>query len=124
MSKQDGRLRRLEEFLAAHAGTIGTALEVYARYMREESGKVTAIYAAIKDDPERRAAQDQSFITTRGLRMTGEILADAATRAEKAHAALADLTDDSDDSDSDAGEVPTVDDLFDALRGNPWKATE
>jgi hypothetical protein len=93
-SDRDERLRTLERFVSEHAEMIRTMLAVYAEGMREEAQHALDAYEAIKDDPARRAAQDKTLVTARGLRLSGEIIADAADRAEQALAALAGLTDD------------------------------
>jgi uncharacterized membrane protein YccC len=91
------RDERLERFVSEHGELIRTALAIYADNMREESLRVLDAYASIAGDPARRAAQDKTLMTTRGLRLSGEILADAAYRAERALTALADLTDEDED---------------------------
>ena len=116
MSGRDKRLHALEDFLAEHAGVITIALETYARTMLEESSRLHASYTAIKDDPDKRAAQDKTLITTHGIRMAGEILADASKRATAARTALVRL--------AEPDDVPDVSELFDALRGNPWQQTD
>lgn len=98
-SDRNERLRALERFVSEHGDMIRTVLGVYAEGMREEAQHALDAYEAINGDPARRAAQDKTLMTTRGLKLSGEIIADAADRAERALAALADLTDDTDDTD-------------------------
>jgi hypothetical protein len=96
---REERLAALEKFLIDHGEMIRTVLGVYAEGMRDEAQYAQAAYEAIKDDPARRAAQDKTLITTHGLKLSAELIADAATRAERALTALADLTDDTDEGE-------------------------
>lgn len=50
-------------------------------------------YQRIKDDPEARAAQDNSLVTIEGLRMASEIATDNVTTAQAALDALDALID-------------------------------
>lgn len=58
---------QLAAFDHEHGAMVANALTVYAQHMRETAREAQAGYDAIKDDPARRAAQDRSMITTRGL---------------------------------------------------------
>lgn len=89
-SDPDGRLRlqQLEAFISEHGNTIRTALETRSREMNKAADEAMEGYNAVKDDPEKRAAQDQSQVTTRGLLSFARIFTDNAGRASRARAAL------------------------------------
>lgn len=92
MTNNSKRLTQLTEFISEHESIIKTALTVYAEYMEKESKSALDAYRQIKDDPERRAAQDNSLMTTNGLRMSGEIFQQAADKAQRAYEALEEIT--------------------------------
>lgn len=56
--------------------------------MNHAAERMETGYAQIKDDPQARAAQDQTLVTTEGVRMSGEMFRDAASKASNAHDAL------------------------------------
>jgi hypothetical protein len=87
-ASQRARRLKLEEFIDTYGATISTALEVYAEYMRKEAGPLLARFEEIKDDPEARATQDASWVTTLGLRHMAGLFNENAGRADKAAAAL------------------------------------
>lgn len=74
----------LETFDQRHHAVVTIALAVYIEYMRDEAGKALAAYEAIKDDPEKRAAQDKTFMTTRGLHQSGVLFDQSADSAQRA----------------------------------------
>jgi hypothetical protein len=82
------RLAQLHAFLYEHSGTVSNVLETYARDMHAEADKAMAAYDGIKDDSVKRAIQDKTMITSEGLRMAGEMMREAAQRAEAAWDAL------------------------------------
>jgi hypothetical protein len=98
-AKERERRLRLEQFIDQHGGVIGTALEVYARQMREQAEPLLARYEEIKDDPERKAEQDGTWITTLGLKHTAGLFGDSADRADKAAKELQDLEESAGDDD-------------------------
>src|SRR5512142_2424298 len=91
------RLERFEDFFSTPEYVIRNALTVYAERMQSDGDKFMAQYKAIKDKPELREQQDQSMITTEGVRMAAEMVMEAAQRADKTRQALADLLDGDDD---------------------------
>ena len=91
------RLERFEDFLTTHEYVIRNALTVYAERMQADGDKFMVQYNAIKDKPELRAQQDQSMITTEGVRMAAEMVMEAAQRADKTRQALTDLLEGDDD---------------------------
>ena len=98
-ASQRGRRLRLEAFLDEHGGVIGTALEVYAEHMRESAEPLAARYASLKDDPAASAAQDQTWITTLGLKHMAGLLTDSADRASRAATALEELQEEEPEED-------------------------
>lgn len=97
MMTDSDRLERFRDFFAAHEYVIRNALTVYAERMQADGDKFMAQYNAIKDKPELCARQDESMITTEGVRMAAEMVIDAAQRADKTRQAMADLLDGDDD---------------------------
>lgn len=97
MTTQNKRLQTLDKFLSTHGHVAANALSVYAERMRGEALPLLAHYEKIKDDPEARAAQDKTLITTNGLVGIANRFKDSADRADKAREALRDLIDDDDD---------------------------
>lgn len=93
MRAQERRLAELEEFLEMYSHTIANSLEVHARTMRDAAREVADGYLAIKDDPQARAAQDKTLITTNGLREAAEIFTEQARRDDVAAEALQHLLD-------------------------------
>lgn len=86
----------LEEFRSEHSHTVDNALMLQAERMRKSAAEIQASYDKIKDDPEARAAQDATMITTEGLRIAALMAQEAADRAEAARTAWASLTQDGD----------------------------
>lgn len=78
------------QFLNKHQYVITTALNVYVSHMRENALE-TARQLEKLDTPEKRAAQDQSLVTTDGLRHMIAAFSQAAHSAEAALEALEDL---------------------------------
>lgn len=76
-----------ESFIDEHGWTVMAALDTYIDEMRTVAADLMKDYEKVKDDPERSAAQDESMITTIGLRNISLQLtesADAAVRAREA----------------------------------------
>lgn len=94
------RQPELESFLAEHSTIIETALRLYAVHQRKEGEKLHESYELIKDNAQARALQDQSLITTHGLRTAGSMLKEAAERADRARRDLAALTEADDEDDA------------------------
>ncbi|HSR83479.1 MAG TPA: hypothetical protein VLM11_04790 [Streptosporangiaceae bacterium] len=62
--------------------------------MREHAAKAQAACDAIKDDPDKVAAQDRSFVTTNGLRQMAQLFGESADKADKARTAWDELVGD------------------------------
>jgi hypothetical protein len=72
------------DFLTRYRVVVATALQSYAERMDKAAAEAQTGYDSVKDDPAKRAAQDQALITTDGLKTAAEMFtANAAT----AHAA-------------------------------------
>ena len=87
----------LDDYAAEHGYVLTNALDVYSEHMREQATKCQATYDAIKDDPDKFAEQDRSFVTTNGLRQMAVMFSESADRADKARAAWDRLVGDEDD---------------------------
>lgn len=85
---------KVESFFEEHEYMLTTALTSYIDMMRQEAGRALAAYEAIKDDPEQRAAQDKTLMTTNGLKISSLMIRDAADRAENTLQALEQLFED------------------------------
>jgi hypothetical protein len=82
----------LDEFRAEHGQTINNALMLQSERMRRSATEIQAGYDRIKDDPEARARQDASMITTEYLRQRARMAQEAADRADAARQAWEELT--------------------------------
>lgn len=83
----------LEVFRRHHGRDTLDALAWYARYMRQNSDEIQASYDQIKDDPEARARQDASIVTTNGLLHSARAVREAAGRADETATAYKALRD-------------------------------
>lgn len=97
MSRTGDRLMAAAELLSEHETVIDTALTAYAERYRKDAASLQAEYERVSADPELAAQQDDSLITTKGLRLVAETFRQAADRAEAARAALSALGDMLDD---------------------------
>jgi len=88
------RLQAFEEWANTHGDSADNALMLFSERMGKAAAEVMTDYNRIKDDPEARARQDASFMTTEGLRMSAELVQGAANRADKAREALRILRED------------------------------
>ncbi len=91
------RLQELELFIDRYASVIDTALRTYAEDMTASAVPLEAQYRNVSADPERRAAQDKSWVTTNGLKHMAVLLRESANQAVKARSALAELEEDDDE---------------------------
>jgi hypothetical protein len=78
----------LVQFLADHESVVINALDIHVRDMTEVAKDAQASYEKISKNPAAAALQDQSMMTTSGLRMSAELFRDSAKRAQKALDAL------------------------------------
>jgi hypothetical protein len=81
-----------ELFSTTYSGAVRSALAWYAGYMRGESASAQASYDAIMADPEARARQDASMMTTSGLHHAALMFAEAADQADETLAVFKTLT--------------------------------
>ena len=81
-----------EVFSTSHGTAAIAALTWYVAYMRQNAADFQAGYDAIKGDPEARAKQDQSMVTTMGVFHAGRVASEAADQADAALAAYRQLT--------------------------------
>jgi hypothetical protein len=73
------------------------ALRWYATYMRENAAGAQLSYDQISADPEAAARQDESMMTTNGLRHSAQIFREAADRADETLGAFMELAGDPDE---------------------------
>jgi hypothetical protein len=69
------------EIVSQHATVLRTALGAYIERMREARDEAQGAFDAIKDDPAKRAAQDQTLFTTQGLRHAADMFQQSAEAA-------------------------------------------
>jgi hypothetical protein len=102
------RLALLEAFYRDHGTIVRTALTPYIEKMRDVAEECLRGYEAIKDDPEKRAAQDKTQITTLGLYHMSQLFTESADKAQAAYRALERLDPDYDPAeDEEEDEVRT-----------------
>lgn len=94
---EDERLQNLELFVTEYASVIDTALRVYAEDMTANAKPLEVQYDQVYGDPELRARQDNSWVTTMGLKHLAALLRDSASQALRARAALARLEEEEED---------------------------
>jgi hypothetical protein len=73
------------------------ALRWYAAYMRGNAADAQLSYDRISADPEAAARQDESMMTTNGLRHSAAIFREAADRADETLGAFMELAGDQDE---------------------------
>jgi hypothetical protein len=83
----------LDEFTVKYGYTVTNALMVYSEHMTKDADEIQAAYDTIKDEPEARARQDKSMITTEGLRWSVQAIREAVSQADAAREAWEALTD-------------------------------
>lgn len=85
-------------FSQRHGAVITTALRAYIEDARKTAAAFQAEYDKIRDNPIARAVQDQSLVTTDGLKYTAQNWRENAQRAEAALAAYTALVEDAEES--------------------------
>jgi len=79
---------KLLQFFADHENTITNALQIHVRDMTKIAEETQTAYEQISKNPATVAAQDQTIMTTNGLRMSAQMFRNSAERAQKALDAL------------------------------------
>jgi hypothetical protein len=82
----------LAVFVEKYGYQVFNALENQASHMAKAAEYAQAAYDKIKDDPEARAVQDATLITTEGLRQSARRFTEEVRRATLAAQAWDELT--------------------------------
>lgn len=79
MSRND----RIAKFVESSVWTIANALSNHAERMEQAAKEARTAYDAGQSDPEVKAAQDASLLTSNGLKFSAELFEQEAEKARK-----------------------------------------
>ncbi len=80
--------QKLLQFLSDYESVISNVLEIHVRDMTKIADDTQASYDWVIKNPEKVTAQDQTLVTTRGLRQAAVMFRQSAQQAQKALVAL------------------------------------